>query len=230
MTLTKFGIREWGGSGIIALALIGLCVWLALKHSPVAGISLGSLVFIIWLVIAAFFRNPSRTIPAGGELILSPADGVVKDIEVISNCEIDCFKDGKALRVGIFLSVLNVHLNRAPCELTVEYKQYREGRYLDARNPNCAKENEAMTIGGKAMINGVSFPIGIRQISGAIARRIVCSTTIGSKLAKGEIYGMIKFGSRTEIYLPVSDDFKLKVNIGDKVFAGVTTIATLTKK
>lgn len=229
MTLSKFGLREWGLSGLIALALIAAFIVLAVYSAPITGFSLALFVFICWLGIAAFFRNPCRDVPRDIQLMVSPADGVVKDIGIVSDHGIEPFAGQDALRIGIFLSVLNVHLNRAPSDLELTYKHYRKGRYLDARHPNCHKENEAMTIGGTATINDFQFPMAIRQISGAIARRIVCPVEIGDKIERGAIYGMIKFGSRTELYIPVSDDFEVKVQIGDRVTAGITTMVKVNK-
>lgn len=227
MYLTKYGIREWGLSGIIAMILIGVFIWLALAACPITGWILSGLTFIFWLAIAAFFRVPNRNIPEAEALILSPADGVVKDIEELEECDFDYFKGQKVVCIGIFLSVLDVHINRAPCPMTVEYLKYKEGKFLDARNPKCGKENESMTIAGTATVCGKTFPTAVKQISGAIARRIVCPVQEGRKLAKGEIYGMIKFGSRTELYFPVDAGIATKVKIGDRVFSGVTVMAEM---
>jgi len=229
MTLSKFGLREWGGSGVIALLLIAAFIVLAIYYAPITGFSLALFIFICWLTIAAFFRNPVRDVPRDAQLMVSPADGVIKDIGVVSDHGIEPFADQNALRIGIFLSVLDVHLNRASSDLEISYKHYRKGRYLDARHPDCAKENEAMTIGGTATINDFEFPMAIRQISGAIARRIVCPVEIGDKIERGAIYGMIKFGSRTELYIPVSDDFEVQVNVGDKVSAGTSVMVKVNK-
>jgi len=229
MTLSKFGLREWGLSGVIALLLIAAFIVLAIYYAPITGFSLALFIFICWLTIAAFFRNPVRDVPRDAQLMVSPADGVIKDIGVVSDHGIEPFADQNALRIGIFLSVLDVHLNRASSDLEISYKHYRKGRYLDARHPDCAKENEAMTIGGTATINDFEFPMAIRQISGAIARRIVCPVEIGDKIERGAIYGMIKFGSRTELYIPVSDDFEVQVNIGDKVSAGTSVMVKVNK-
>ena len=122
--------------------------------------------------------------------------------------------------------MLNVHVNRAPAELAVESKYYREGEYLDARNSECARRNEAMTIAGTASAAGKKFPMAVRQISGAIARRIVCPVEPGRQLKKGEVYGMIKFGSRTELYLPL-DGVEINVKVGDRVYGGETVMATV---
>ncbi len=229
MTLSKFGLREWGLSGVIALLLITVFIVLAIYYAPITGFSLALFIFICWLTIAAFFRNPVRDVPRDAQLMVSPADGVIKDISVVSDHGIEPFADQNTLCIGIFLSVLDVHLNRASSDLEISYKHYRKGRYLDARHPDCAKENEAMTIGGTATINDFEFPMAIRQISGAIARRIVCPVEIGDKIERGAIYGMIKFGSRTELYIPVSDDFEVQVNVGDKVSAGTSVMVKVNK-
>lgn len=225
MTLTRYGVREWGTAGLITLVILIGC-WYLIRHGhPGWGWSVAAVVVVLFLAFAAFFRNPSRTIPADPAVLVGPADGVVRDIEVVEDFNFPPF-DGKARRIGIFLSVLNVHVNRAPAELEVESKFYREGEYLDARNSECAKRNEAMTIAGTATAGGKRFPLAVRQISGAIARRIVCPVDPGRKLRKGEVYGMIKFGSRTELYLPV-DGFEINVKVGDRVYGGETIMATV---
>ncbi len=225
MTLTKYGIREWGTSGIAALLVIAAGIWLYKADYPRCGISIAVTALILWAALAAFFRSPSRTVPMNPKFITSPADGVVKDIEIVEDFNFPPF-EGRALRIGIFLSVLNVHVNRAPADFAVSGKFYREGEYLDARHPECGKRNEAMTITGTGSAAEKEFPMGVRQISGAIARRIVCPVEPGRKLAKGEIYGMIKFGSRTELYLP-AEGFEVNVKIGEPVRAGETVMATV---
>ncbi|MBR7128169.1 MAG: phosphatidylserine decarboxylase family protein [Lentisphaeria bacterium] len=225
MTLTKYGFKEWGLAFIINGVLIALC-WLFLsKYSMAATWILTVFFTIVFLAIAAFFRNPSRHIPTNINFLVSPADGTVRDIEVVEDFDQSPF-NGEALRIGIFLSVLNVHVNRSCADFQVESVNYRKGEYLDARHAECAKRNEAMTIAGTATMGDKNFPMAIRQISGAIARRIVCPVQAGAKLKKGQLYGMIKFGSRTEIYLP-KDQFDLKVKIGDKVRGGETIIAEI---
>ncbi len=228
MKLAKYGIREWLGGGIVALVLIAVAIFASWRFQfPVAGWTFSSVLVVAWLVIAAFFRVPYRKVPQNAEAILAPADGTVKDIELIKDGNIDFFKGQNMVRVGIFLSIFDVHINRAPANMTVEYKTYRKGKYLDARNAVASKENEAMTIAGTATVCGKKFPIGIKQISGAIARRIVCQTAPGDTLDKGNMYGMIKFGSRTELYLPATKDITLKIKVGDRVFAGTTTMAAV---
>ena len=109
MKLAKYGIREWGGSGIIAGVVIAIAVIIALKWNSTAGITLGSLAVLVWLGIAAFFRVPRREIPADPQLILSPADGVIRDIELIQLDDLDFPAGRDMIRIGIFLSVFNVH-------------------------------------------------------------------------------------------------------------------------
>ncbi len=225
MTLTKYGLREWGVSGLIALVVIAASVVLSRLTGSALWYILVVFVSIFWLGIAGFFRNPSRKITAQEDELISPADGTVKDIEIVDFDQAPF--NGKALRIGIFLSVFNVHVNRAPLKWRIISKVYREGRYLDARDAGCIKENEAMTLAGMAEASGREFPLGVRQISGAIARRIVCPAEPGDNYDKGTIYGMIKFGSRTEIYLPAGEEWEVKVKIGDKVRAGLTVCAKL---
>lgn len=224
MTLTKYGMKEWGLASIAAAVILAAAGWMAYIQWYCVAAVIAAIAVIMWIAIAGFFRSPARKIPENPYAILSPADGTVKDIETV-DFNMEPFQ-GKALRVGIFLSVFNVHLNRAPANWDIVAKIYREGRYLDARNSRCIKENEAMTLSGNATAGEKSFPLAVRQISGAIARRIVCPVNPAQHIDRGHIYGMIKFGSRTEVYLPVSEQFKLNVKPGDKVKAGLSVIAS----
>ncbi len=230
MTLTRYGLKEWGLATFGAVATIACCIAIHIIMPRFPVFILWILIawaMLFWLCIAGFFRSPKRKLPADKTLILSPADGTVKDIEEVEFTEAPF--NGKALRVGIFLSVFNVHVNRAPAEWSVSSKVYREGEFLDARNPKCISENEAMTLIGEGKIDDIKFPMAVRQISGAIAKRIVCPVNPGHKLNRGEIYGMIKFGSRTELYLPCNGEFTLQVKIGDKVNGGTSVLAKLNK-
>lgn len=228
MTLTRYGIREWGLALLATILILAGCWYLVYRLCYVrTGIIIGAAALVIFLAFAAFFRNPRRRIPANPLLLISPADGTVKDIVEVDDFNLPPFT-GKAIRVGIFLSVLSVHVNRASADLDVENVSYREGEFLDARDENAIQKNEAMTISGTANADGNRFPMAIRQISGAIARRIVCPVKPGTKLKRGQIYGMIKLGSRTELYLPV-DKVELSVKVGDKVYGGSSVIATVTE-
>lgn len=222
MRLTKHGMQEWLGGAVIALVLSLAWGWLAVNVSRTAGCVLLGITWLLWLTIAAFFRVPNRTILADPTALVSPADGVVRDIETIEDHGIELFAGQTLTCIGIFLSVLDVHVNRAPCDMTVQYRKYKEGRFLDARDSRCAKENESLLIAGTGSAAGRSFPVAIRQISGAIARRIVCVPQPGAVLKKGELYGMIKFGSRTELYFPAENGITVCVRVGDKVRSGTT--------
>jgi phosphatidylserine decarboxylase len=131
---------------------------------------------------------------------------------------------GTMRRVAIFLSVLDVHTNRAPMDAEVTYRKHYPGKFLDARNPNCSIENESETW---AFRSGQTTLV-VRQITGAIARRIVGWSQVGDRIAKGERFGLIRFGSRTELYLPL--DSEIVVKRGDKVKGGETIIARLRKE
>lgn len=220
------------GLGVIALGLVAVCALIAFMGNKAVGLYLALLVLAGWTLMAAFFRDPERSVPQDEDALCSPADGVVRDIELIRGEGEDFrdhFKGRDMLRVGIFLSVFDVHINRAPCAMKVDFKSYKPGAFHDARDAKASKENESMALGGTGKAGDLSFPIVVRQISGAIARRIVCKPEPGASLAKGERYGMIKFGSRTEIFLPAGTDFELEVKVGDRVFAGSTIIAKVAK-
>jgi phosphatidylserine decarboxylase len=178
-----------------------------------------ALVFLaLFLFTIAFFRDPDRQVPADPNLIVAPADGTVRDI--VYSDEKEVLKT-KTRRVGIFLSIFNVHTNRAPIDGRIIYRQHHEGLCLDARDPDCPEKNEAMTWA----FQNPSGTIVVRQLTGAIARRIVTWANVGDELKKGERFGMIRFGSRTELYLPLNAEVLVKT--GDHVFGGSTVIARL---
>jgi phosphatidylserine decarboxylase len=159
-------------------------------------------------------------VPQDKDVLLAPADGKITDIETVDE---NVYIKGKALRIGIFLSIFDVHINRSPCRVKVEKITCRQGQFLDARNPQSGRLNESNDL----WLTRIEPPFDkliVRQISGAIARRIVCRTQAGQILAAGEKFGMIKFGSRTELYVPVRENVKCLVKTGDKVKAGLTPI------
>jgi phosphatidylserine decarboxylase len=178
-----------------------------------------SLIFLaLFLFTIAFFRDPNRPVPAGPNLIVAPADGRVRDIVDLDEKEI---LKTKTRRVGIFLSIFDVHTNRAPIDGRIVYRQHHAGLCLDARDPNCSEKNEAMTWA----FENPRGRIVVRQLTGSIARRIVAWANVGDKLKKGERFGMIRFGSRTELYLPLNAEVLVKT--GDHVSGGSTVIARL---
>jgi phosphatidylserine decarboxylase len=180
-----------------------------------------------WLVIVAvllalfclnFFRDPERETPPGEDLVVAAADGVVADIVEIEEAEV---LKTRCRRVGIFLNVFDVHVNKAPIAGRISYLQHHAGLYLDARDPECSAKNEALTWA----FEGKYATLVVRQITGAIARRIVPWSKLGDTVEKGFRFGMIRFGSRTEIYLPLTATVEVKP--GDKVRGAETVIAKL---
>lgn len=180
-----------------------------------------SLVFLVlFLFTIVFFRDPDRSAPGDSSLVVAPADGTISDISDLEEREV---LKMKTRRVGIFLSIFDVHTNRAPIDGRIVYCQHHEGLCLDARNPDCAEKNEAMTWA----FENSRGTIVVRQLTGAIARRIVAWAKVGDQLEKGERFGMIRFGSRTELYLPVEAEILVKK--GDHVSGGSTIIARLSE-
>jgi len=224
---TQFRITQYGMPQAIfypVAAMVIAAVWLAvgLAYSFPFWLTItGKVIFFavfIWML--SFFRDPVRISPMGENLLISPADGTVADIEEIDEPE---FINGKALRIGIFLSVFNVHINRAPCKCRVEKIVYKKGGFKDARHPQATTVNEANTLYLQRLLEPQDKII-VRQISGAIARHIVCRAEVGQVLDSGEKFGMIKFGSRTELIVPENGKITCKVKVGDKVRAGLSIL------
>jgi len=178
-----------------------------------------SLLFLLLIFCTlAFFRDPDRATPADPNLIVAAADGTVTDIVEVDENEI---LKKRSRRIGIFLSIFDVHTNRAPIDGRIIYRQHRPGLCLDARRPECSEKNESMTWA----FENSRVTIVVRQLTGAIARRIVAWSQIGDELKKGDRFGMIRFGSRTEVYLPLAATVLVKM--GDHVAGGSTIIARL---
>jgi phosphatidylserine decarboxylase len=171
---------------------------------------------LLFLCTIAFFRDPERAVPVDPSIIVAAADGTVMDIVELNENEV---LKNRTRRVGIFLSIFDVHTNRAPIDGRVVYRQHRAGLCLDARRPDCSEKNESMTWA----FENPRVTIVVRQITGAIARRIVAWANVGDELKKGERFGMIRFGSRTELYIPLNAEVLVKV--GDHVLGGSTIIA-----
>jgi len=195
------------------LLLAGLFVLLYYKFPIFSPIPLLMFIFVLY-----FFRNPKRNIPENANLILSPADGKILEIE-------EAFEDkyimGKTIRVAIFLSIFNVHINRSPLQGEVKYRYYRPGKFIPAFKSHASDINEKNFIG----IESNGFKIMVCQITGFIARRIKCWVHEGNILSAGDIIGIIKFGSGNELFLPVGS--KILVKKGDYVKAGETVIGIL---
>lgn len=163
---------------------------------------------VIW-----FYRDPERDTPTDAGLFISPADGKVVEIETLSHPF-----TGEAVKIGIFMNAFSVHVNRAPCDGVIDYMDYVPGKKFAAFSPKASSENERFYVGLKTEWGNVLLV----QIAGLLARRIVCRRKRGEELKRGERYGMIKLGSKVDLYLPKGS--KLNVKIGDKVFAGKSVI------
>ncbi|MFM7058029.1 MAG: phosphatidylserine decarboxylase family protein [Planctomycetota bacterium] len=177
---------------------------------------------VVGILIAWFFRNPNRSIPVEPGTVVSPADGTIVEVEELP---FDDYVGGPARKIGIFLSIFNVHINRSPVAAKVVGLRYRPGKYLNALRPESARENEQLAV----YLEESAAPwrgMIVRQITGAIARRIVCWLKPGDDLSRGEQFGMIKLGSRTELVIPYEAGLEIRVRPGDKVRAGSTVLAT----
>ena len=177
--------------------------------------------FGAWMLIAiwviAFFRDPVRQGPRGDRLVIAPADGKV--ISVIPMAE-STFVGGQATRISIFMNVFNCHVNRYPTDGTVEYRQYNPGKFGHAAAEKSSLDNEQSSVG---LTNGRGKVL-IRQIAGLIARRIVTDHEVGTRVHQGERMGMIRFGSRVDLFLPPANT-RVLVKTGDNTLVGVTVVA-----
>lgn len=176
-------------------------------------IPLGFTVFM-----AFFFRDPERVIPQGKGIFVSPADGRIILIKEVREEE---YLKGNAIEISIFMSLFDVHINRAPCDGTVMAVKHTPGRFLPAYRKDSSVVNENITM----LIEGEQGRVVVRQVAGILARRAHCRVKVGDTLKQGQRYGLIKFGSRLDIYLPL--DTKIKVKLGDNVKAGETVIGVM---
>jgi phosphatidylserine decarboxylase len=228
--LTRYGLPQVVIYPSIILAVAVVCVVFAVRYPADQGVAVSWVASAAWMAEGAllallawslsFFRDPRREIPRDEKLLLAPADGTVRDIETVDEPQ---FIGGPALRIGIFLSIFNVHINRSPCDAKIEKITYHRGRFVNAMNPLAGKVNESNDV-AMARTRQPNDRLLVRQVSGAIARRIVCAARVGQPLAAGEQFGMIKFGSRTELYVPAGEYMECTVRIGDKVKAGITPL------
>jgi phosphatidylserine decarboxylase len=197
---------------LLVVFLVATLVWCPWRWSLILPAAL--LVFVF-----SFFRDPTRAIPADPKLITSPTDGKVVEITTVNE---PLYFKGEAKMVGIFMSVFNVHVQRAPVAGRIELVQYSPGKFLDVRDPVAGAVNENRFI-GIAGADGAHY--GVRQIAGLIARRIVGWADKDASVAKGERIGMIRFGSRVDLLVPV--DTEIVAKIGDHVKGGETIVARI---
>ncbi len=216
MSLTRYGFKEW-----FIITVVAAAIGAAAVHFQIWWLL--AICVVVWLGLVAFFRDPWWRKPntTNPNDMVSPADGKVSAVVTLDH---HAATGGPAVIVRIFLSVLDVHLNRFPCDGTVTDIVYTPGKYLDARTEESAKVNECMLT---VLQTASGEKLGVRQVSGAIARRIVCPLHVGDKAKRGARFGMIKFGSTTELILPRPQDVAVHVAVGDRVTGGVTILATL---
>jgi len=181
---------------------------------------------VLLALVVYFFRDPPRRVPQEPGLLVSPCDGTMAEI---TELEFDEYIGGPAVRIGVFLSIFNVHINRAPSRARVIKFRYSPGLFLNALNPESAIRNENLWIG----LEEEAVPhrrLIVRQIAGLIARRIVCNLRPGEVVDRGHKFGMIKLGSRTELIVPADPTLRILVKVGDKVHGGRTVLAKYEEK
>jgi phosphatidylserine decarboxylase len=196
----------YGGSLVVVAALIAWATGSSLWAVPPLLLA----AFFLW-----FFRDPHRNVPAGDGLIVSPADGLVTETVAIETPE------GPRHRISIFLSVFDVHVNRAPISGMLTQVRYQKGQYLNAMNPSSADRNEQNIV----TVRGHGYEVTFKQIAGLLARRIVFNFGEGSQVERGQRVGLIKFGSRVDVLAPAQA--LLRVKVGDRVQGGSTVIAVM---
>lgn len=206
----------WPFIAVAWLVVAGLVV----LRAGIPGANWPLIVLAAWLPVAiwviAFFRDPVRNGERGGHLAIAPADGKVVDVREVDE---PSFIGGRALRICIFMNVFDVHVNRYPLDGTVAYRHYNPGKFLHAADEKASLENEQSMV-------GLTTPRGrvlVRQIAGLIARRIVTDHAVGTEVRQGQRLGLIRFGSRVDLYLPT--DARAAVKVGDRTTAGVTVVA-----
>jgi phosphatidylserine decarboxylase len=217
LPLARAGLAEVVFYGVLLLGLAAAFAVLGALTHP--AFFIGSAVFVgIWVFIVSFFRDPERAIPTDTNALLSPADGTVIGVGEVEEAG---FPGGRAFRVSIFLSPFNVHVNRVPRTGKVVALRYFKGAFVAATRGDCDRFNEQFWL-------DLEEPNGrllrIKQVAGAVARRIVCWARPNEALTAGERYGMIKLGSRTDVLMPAGEPMEVKVKVGDQVRGGATVL------
>lgn len=204
----------------IAMLLAAGGFALALGRRSFALWLLAVLLLLVALWVAYFFRDPERTGARGERLVIAPADGLVLPVTEVDE---PSFISGRAIRISIFMNVFSVHVNRYPIAGTVQYVHYNPGKFFSANQDKASLVNEQMSVG----IASAKSKVLVRQIAGLIARRIVTYSKTGDVAKQGERFGLIRFGSRVDVFVPVGT--VLKVKAGDHTSAGTTLLAELTQ-
>jgi phosphatidylserine decarboxylase len=220
LRLARYGLAELVCFSVIFSALFVVLAYLAAWYGAAFWFPAGA-VALAWLFVLSFFRDPERIVPADPDLVVSPADGTVDHVGETAEPD---FPTGRAVRISIFLSVFNVHVNRVPRTGRVTSLTYYPGGFLDARHPECGVRNEQFWID---LEDGRGQRIRVKQVAGAIARRIVCWLRPNEEVTAGARFGMIKFGSRTDVLVPADAVAMVVVKVGDKVRGGATGLLRL---
>ncbi len=217
--LSGYGRNEW--LTILAIGGLFAVTFLIIGWWPVA-----ILAIVATIAVLTFFRDPERRVPTQRGIIVAPADGRISSIHELEHFEPF---DGPATCVRIFLSVLDVHVNRSPCHGTVLSVTHKPGDHLNAMNPDSAEVNESNLI---VMVHPIRrHPVAaVRQVAGLLARTIVCGVKEEQVLQRGQKIGMIKLGSTTEVYLPKHSQPQITVQVGQKVQGGLTVVANVSAK
>jgi phosphatidylserine decarboxylase len=210
---TAFPLEKAGYPFILAAALTTF-VFALLQLTLLSLVGLAATFFICY-----FFRDPDRVIPNSDGAVVSPADGKIILAGLVDNSP---FCEGRVLKISIFMSVFNVHVNRIPYEGIIKTVSYHPGKFFSANLDKASRHNEHNAVG---LETDQGKPIFFVQIAGLIARRIICKVREGEKVARGQRFGMICFGSRLDVYLPL--DTNLKVRVGDRVQAGTSVLGDL---
>jgi len=216
--LTRYGQREWSIILVLGAAAFAAAIYF---HWWIIAV----LVVLGALAMLSFFRDPERTVPVLKGVMVSPADGRISSIHEVASYE--PFGGEPATCVRIFLSVADVHVNRSPCHGEVQSITHKSGLYLNALNPKSAEVNESNLL---VLIHPIRrHPVAaVRQVSGLIARRIVCAARVGDTLQRGQRFGMIKFGSTTELYIPKAFKPEVVVRQGQYVYGAKTVLVKIT--
>jgi phosphatidylserine decarboxylase len=200
----------------VAVAVVAFAFALTKRSWPFWLIAFVLTLIALW--VAYFFRDPERTGERGDKLVISPADGRISHIVEVDEPN---FVHGKAIRISVFMNIFNVHVNRYPVSGVVQYTHYNPGKFLNAATEKSSLENEQMSVG----IQSGQYKILVRQIAGLIARRIVTYSKVNDPATQGNRFGLIRFGSRVDVFVPVGSFIRVK--IGDTPAAGTTVLAEL---
>jgi phosphatidylserine decarboxylase len=202
----------------IGAVLALVATWWAFRRGAWPFWLLAVVMIVVAVWVAYFFRDPERSGERGDRVVISPADGKVV---LITEVDEPAFIHGRAMRVSIFMNVFSVHVNRYPISGTVKYVQYNPGKFLNAAVEKSSLENEQRSVG----IESGPYRILVRQIAGLIARRIVTYSREGERVEQGERMGLIRFGSRVDVFMPT--DATIRVKVGELAIAGTTPVAEL---